>query len=78
MAVDTFDPKQFDPSSAQSLIDEGLVARAVACALAQSGVRQTSDSRGCRGPCTVGGSWGVARCGPVPSESLVALIRLFT
>ena len=35
MAVDTFDPKQFDPSSAQSLIDEGLVARAVACALAQ-------------------------------------------
>ena len=74
MAVDTFDPKQFDPSSAQSLIDEGLVARAVACALAQSEVAAelSLTAEDVEGPCTVSGSWGVARCGPAtpPQKTL--------
>lgn len=81
MAVDTFDPKQFDPSSAQSLIDEGLVARAVACALAQSQVAAelslTAEDVEALAPLAVHGGWLDAGQ-QLPSENLVALIRLFT
>ena len=73
MAVDTFDPQQFDPSSAQSLIDEGLVARAVACALAQSEVAAelslTAEDVEALAPLAVHGG-GLMRASNSPQKTL--------
>jgi len=81
MAVDTFDPQQFDPSSSKSLLDEGLVARAVACALAQTSVAAelslTPEDVRALAPLAVHGGWYEAGQ-ELASKDLVALVRLFT
>ena len=81
MAVDTFDPQQFDPSSSKSSLDTALVDRAVACALAQHSagteLSLTSEEVFALAPLVVHAGWLDAGQ-ELTSDSLVALIRLFT
>lgn len=81
MAVDTFDPQQFDPSSSKSSLDTALVDRAVSCASAQPGagteLSLTSEEVFALAPLVVHAGWLDAGQ-ELTSDSLVALIRLFT
>jgi hypothetical protein len=81
MAVDTFDPQQFDPSSSKSSLDTALVDRAVSCALAQPSagaeLSLTSEEVFALAPLVVHAGWLDAGQ-ELTSDSLVALIRLFT
>ena len=81
MAVDTFDPQQFDPSSVKSSLDAALVDRAVSCALAQpragSELSLAPEDVLAFAPLAVHAGWLEAGQG-LSSDNLVALIRLFT
>ena len=81
MAVDTFDPQQFDPSSPKSLLDDALVARAVTCALAQPSagteLSLTPEDVRALAPVAAHPDWFDAGQ-KLASDNLVALIRLFT
>ena len=81
MAVDTFDPQQFDPSSSKGSLDTALVDRAVLCALAQpvagTELSLTSEEVFALAPLVVHAGWLDAGQ-ELTSDSLVALIRLFT
>jgi hypothetical protein len=81
MAVDTFDPQQFDPSSSKSSLDTALVDRAVSCALAQPSagteLSLASEEVFALAPLVVHAGWLDAGQ-ELTSDSLVALIRLFT
>lgn len=81
MAVDTFDPQQFDPSSPKSQLDDALVARAVTCALAQPSAETelslTPEDVRVLAPVAAHPDWFDAGQA-LGSDSLVALIRLFT
>ena len=81
MAVDTFDPQQFDPSSSKSSLDTALVDRVVSCALAQPSagteLSLTSEEVFALAPLVVHAGWLDAGQ-ELTSDSLVALIRLFT
>ena len=81
MAVDTFDPQQFDPSLSKSSLNTALVDRAVSCALAQPSagaeLSLTSEEVFALAPLVVHAGWLDAGQ-ELTSDSLVALIRLFT
>jgi len=81
MAVDTFDPQQFDPSSLKSSLDAALVDRAVSCALTQpddgTELSMTPEDIRVLAPLAVHAGWLEAGQ-ELASDNLVALIRLFT
>ena len=81
MPVDTFDPQQFDPSSSKSSLDTALVELAVSSALAQPSagteLSLTSEEVFALAPLVVHAGWLDAGQ-ELTSDSLVALIRLFT
>jgi len=81
MAVDTFDPQQFDPSRQSQSLDAGLVADALHAARDQvSGAPEVSLSAeqvSGLAALVVHAGWSAAAA-DLPADDVTALIRLFT
>jgi hypothetical protein len=81
MAVDTFDPQQFDLAGSSRPLDTELVDQAVRLALALSETNLelslTQEEVAAMAPLIVHPAWS-EQAENMPADQLVALIRLFT